>query len=886
MKLKEYQTDTLAVLRRFLEEARVAGPKNAYDSVTKTPEQAKRLGRYGTDYSALDALPGAPYVCLRLPTGGGKTILAAHAIGVARDAWVEKDYPLVLWLVPSNTIRLQTVEALRNTRHPYRLALDELFDGRVRVFDITDFTTIRPHDIRDNACVVVGTIQTLRVNNTEGRKVYAHNENMEPHFSAIPKTLAGLEQRDGSTDKVGDPRFSFANLLHVHRPLMIVDEAHNAVTGLTRDMQARVNPCAIIEFTATPRFNSNILHSVTAQELKVAEMIKLPIILAEHDSWQTAVNGAIASRAALAEAAKGEADNIRPIVLFQAQHRNQEVTTEALKKHLVEVEQIPEDRIAIATGDQRELDGIDLFDPKCRIEYVITIEALKEGWDCSFAYVFCSVSRIQSATDVEQLLGRVLRMPYAQRRKDQALNRAYAHVSEPSFGAAASALADKLVAMGFDEQDAKDAIEPAQGHLDETGLFAPRERPAPVFRHSVAASPEVAAALQALPTNDAVSILARDGGEVEISVIGRLTPEIEAAISAAMPTPTRQGFEEAVHRYHLDIGDHLSFAEQGADFRVPRLVAEIQGTLEFADTNIFMEFHDWSLASYPARLDEAAFAIRETARSFEIDVDGERVAYQFAGEDEQLALDVDVDGWSAPNLVLWLDRQLRQPDIRQSDLLKWLTDSIGHLTGPRKIHIAALMRTKFILARKLHERIASARRAEQLKVYQQYLFSPEAQVEVSFENGFEFREGMYRDVKKHRGGRWKPRKHFLGIDGLPAFDGVDGGEEFQCAQAIDSLSEIKFWLRNVARDPESFWLPTAAGKFYPDFVAQLNDDRLMVIEYKGALLAGAGIDDTNEKRAVGRLWEEKSGEKGLFVMVEKQLADRDMRGQLLDKLGA
>ena len=466
MQLKPYQSETLATLRRYLEEARVAGPKNAYATVTGAAEQARRLGRYRGAYTPLDGLPGTPYVCLRLPTGGGKTLLAAHSISVARDAWVEKDYPLVLWLVPSNTIRLQTVEALKNPRHPYRQTLDAQFEGRVRVFDIADFTTIRPHDIRDNACIVVGTIQTLRVNNTEGRKVYAHNENMEPHFSSVSKTAPGLETRED-----GSAKFSFANLLHIHRPLMIVDEAHNAVTGLTRDMQSRVNPCAIIEFTATPRFNSNILHSVTAQELKDAEMIKLPIMLAEHDSWQTAVNGAIASRAALAEEAKGEAEYIRPLVLFQAQPRNQEVTVEALKKHLIEVEQIAEERIAVATGDQRELDGIDLFDPACRIEYVITVEALKEGWDCSFAYVFCSVSRIQSAIDVEQLLGRVLRMPYARRRKADALNRALRSLSEPSFGAAASALADKLVTMGFDEDEALDKIEPAQGHLDNTGLF-------------------------------------------------------------------------------------------------------------------------------------------------------------------------------------------------------------------------------------------------------------------------------------------------------------------------------------------------------------------------------------------------------------------------------
>ena len=884
MKLKQYQTDTLIILRRFLEEARVAGPKNAYDTLTSEPEQAKRLGRYRTGYKALDGLPDAPYVCLRLPTGGGKTVLAAHAVGVARDAWVEKDYPLALWLVPSNTIRLQTVEALRNTRHPYRQSLDEVFEGRVRVFDIADFATIRPHDIRDNACIVIGTIQTLRVDKTEGRKVYAHNENMEPHFSAVPKNRPGLEQRYGSTAEVGNPRFSFANLLHVHRPLMIVDEAHGAVTGLTRDMQARVNPCAIIEFTATPRLNSNILHSVTAQELKAEEMIKLPIMLDEHDTWQAAVNGAIARRAALADVAKGETDYIRPIVLFQAQPRDQEVTTEVLKRHLMDVENIPEERIAIATGDQRELDGIDLFDPKCRIEYVITIEALKEGWDCSFAYVFCSMSRIQSATDVEQLLGRVLRMPYAQRRKAEVLNRAFAHVSEQSFGAAAKSLADKLVTMGFDEQEAKEAIEPAQGELDDNDLFAPRRKAMPVFRHAVAAGADAAEVVARLAESEGVSVAVQDDGTVEIAVTGRVAPDVEAAITSALPEPARQGFAEAVRIYRFETKDQLSPAEQGEDFRVPRLVTEIEGSFEFADPDVFMEFHDWSLASHPVLLNDAAFTIRETAHSFEVDSDDGRVTYRSAGEDKQLMLDVDVDGWSPQSLVLWLDRQLRQPDIHQSDLLRWLTDCIGHLIGPRKIHIAALMRTKFILARKLRERLAAAHLVEQQKTYQRYLFAPEARVQVSFDNGFQFHAGMYRDVRKQSGSRWKPRKHFLGADNLPAFDGAEDGEEFQCAQVIDSLSEVKFWLRNVAKNAESFWLPTATGKFYPDFVARLNDDRMMVVEYKGALLAGGGVDDTNEKRAIGRLWEQNSGGKSLFVMVEKQLGDRDMRRQLQDKI--
>lgn len=876
MKLKQYQTDTLSVLRRFFEEARVAGPKVAYEALTKDPEQAKRLGRYGGNYTPLAELPNVPYVCLRLPTGGGKTILGAYAVGIARDAWVEKDYPMVLWLVPSNTIRLQTAEALKNARHPYRQVLDEAFDGRVRVFDIADFSQIRPHEIRDHCCIVVGTIQTLRVLNTEGRKVYAHNENMEPHFTALPKTLPGLETLEG-----GGVKFSFANLMHVHRPLMIVDEAHNAVTGLTREMQARVNPSAIIEFTATPRLNSNILHSVTAQELKLEEMIKLPIMLSEHDTWQNAVNGAIAARASLAEAAEDDPDYIRPIVLFQAQPKNQEVTVEALKTHLMEVEQISEEKIAVVTGDQRELDGINLFDPKCPIEYVITIEALKEGWDCSFAYAFCSVSRIQSAVDVEQLLGRVLRMPYAKRRKADALNRAYAFLSEPSFGEAARALADKLVAMGFEEDEAVDNIQRAQAPLDvDTGLFGPRDRPKPIFKHIVTAAPEV---ISELKKREGVIVREMEGGKVEIAVNGRVDGGLEKVIADTLPAAERKEFAEAVAKYRVEVKDQLSPAEQGATFAVPRLMSEIQGELAFADTDVFMEFHDWSLLSHTSKMAEGEFAVRETARSFEINLDGNHITYQFSNEEEQLALNVDVEGWTPEALVLWLDRQVRQSDIHQSQLLRWLRDLVAHLITTRGIHIASLMRCKFILARKVREKLGAIRQQERDGIYQRYLFAPEAKVDVSFDEAFAFRDGMYWDQRRYRG-RWKPRKHFLGHDQVPAFDGAEDGEEFQCAQAIDSLPGLKFWIRNVSRHPSSFWLPTATDKFYPDFVALMDDGRFLVVEYKGAHIAD-GLD-TAEKRTIGELWERKSGNKGLFVIIEKTVEGRDMRAQMIEKLTA
>ena len=320
--------------------------------------------------------------------------------------------------------------------------------------------------------------------------------------------------------------------------------------------------------------------------------------------------------------------HIRPIVLFQAQSKNQEVTVKVLKDYLLEVERVPEEKIVVATGEQRELDGIDLFDRHCPVEYVITIEALKEGWDCSFAYVFCSVSRVRSAVDVEQLLGRVLRMPYAERRKARELNQAYAFLSEADFGEAARTLVDKLIAMGFEEDEANENIEYVQPgfEFDEGAEFPEvEETPDLAFKYNLAATPETWSALQDAEQHG-VTVREAATDRIEIEVNSPIDTELEQMIYAAVPAPERSGVAEAIKSYQEQVQRRWSPARRGEVFNVPGLSTEIQSELKFADTDRLMEFHDWSLTDHPARLEKNEFAIRETARSFEIDLDGKRGA--------------------------------------------------------------------------------------------------------------------------------------------------------------------------------------------------------------------------------------------------------------------
>ncbi len=358
--LKSYQQSALAAIENFLTAARGATTENL---VATAFAQARRaaLGESAPRvvYRRFSAsLPAVPQACIRIPTGGGKTLLAAHAIERASRLYVGTQYPLALWLVPSNTIRTQTLEALKKQGHPYRQALEQYFPAdRLIVIDIDDCEQLRPDDFAGSAIVIVGTLQTLRVGNTASRKVYAYKETFEPHFVRLPRdadyfetvTQADLDEQPYlKSSDLGRVKFSFANLLAHHRPIVIVDEAHNAATSLSTETLTRLRPACVLEWTATPAQDQNVLYTVSALALKAEHMIKLPIALQGHANWQEAMRDAVLTRDRLAAEAANEPDYIRPIVLFQADSRDGEVPVDALKTYLTDQLSIKMDRIAIA----------------------------------------------------------------------------------------------------------------------------------------------------------------------------------------------------------------------------------------------------------------------------------------------------------------------------------------------------------------------------------------------------------------------------------------------------------------------------------------------------------------------------------------------------------
>tara|TARA_B100000676_G_scaffold253910_1_gene259929 strand:- start:5148 stop:7769 length:2622 start_codon:yes stop_codon:yes gene_type:complete len=865
--LKQYQRRSLASLEHFLELARVEGAASAFG-------KAVDEGLID-EYKPMPGLPHVPYVCLRIPTGGGKTVMGAHIIQAASRSLLERQFPLVMWMVPTTQIKDQTLEAFSDPRHPYRQELDDAFGGQVAVFDVADFSQIRPADLGTKVCIVISTVAALRVENKEGRKVYDYHEELEPHFSSSSKELEYLHRDDS-----GQVVASFANLLRMHGPLIIMDEAHNATTPLSYTVYERLGPRGVVELTATPDVkSSNVLVSVSAFELKAENMIKFPVVLKEHNGeWQEAINSAVARRNMLAKTAMDEPDYIRPILLIQAQNAKGAATVEEVKRHLVETG-VAEKSIAIATGTTREIDGVDLFARECPIEVIITKQALKEGWDCSFAYVFCSVAQVKSDKDIQQLLGRVLRMPYATRRRQGEMNKAYAHAVTDDFGRAAGELTQSLVNIGFNPMEAATAIRKERDLPLEGGeIIVPT---LPTTRIDLPKAPDLAN----VPERDHQRVLFTPSPEGKGGTID-LTDEIDEAtveaIVATAPPKKREELAARIEQHQLKSLAAKAPSERGAVFSIPRLCMVEQGELELVDKGALSTNFTWDLLACPPDL--SSFRINDETMTFEVDLDGKEVNYRLIKDDAATYLPGFAQDRTEVDLVGWLDHEIRDPSVKQPVLREWVRRAISDLRDSRGFSLAQLLKGQFILRRKLSEQLQIAKIRAYKEGFQEALFHGGIEVVTSDapDHSFTYPADMaLYPARKYYEGQYRFRKHYYPVPGELPWKTPAGklAEEFECAQAIDFLDEVEFWVRNLVHASQ-FWMPTSRQRTYPDFVARLKDGRLLVIEYKGADRFSA--DQEKEKRLVGELWAKGSGGKGIYLMAQKKDEQgRNVREQIL-----
>jgi type III restriction enzyme len=793
--------------------------------------------------------------------------MACHSLGIACRSFLEAERTVCLWLVPSNTIRDQTLAALRDREHPYRQAIEADFSGNVRVLDLTEALYVQRGDLDGETCIIVSTLQAFRVEETEGRKVYESNGALSHHFSGLASNLEAVLERESD----GTFPHSLANVLRLRRPVVIMDEAHNARTPLSFDTLARFKPSCVIEFTATPEsthkpdsglFASNVLHHVSAAELKAAEMVKLPIRLRTRNDWKEVIGDAVAMQASLEKIAEEErqetGEYIRPIVLLQAQARSQDretLTVEVVKHALLEDHRITEDRIAIATGQTREIDDVDLFDPNCPIRYIITVQALKEGWDCSFAYVLCSVAEIGSTRAVEQILGRILRLPKAKWKQRDELNRAYAFAASQRFIAAATALKDALVNNGFQRMEAADFVQPQtpQGDFDfGAGTLFGRAS------ETVSEEPDLSSLDPSLKSR-----VSYDAETSRLTVTGILSESDASAIEGCFTSEDDRAAVQRIRQRTQGVDAAAESEPEWGPFRIPVMAVRIEDQLELFGEEHFLET-EWNVAECDATLTDAEFPSEPTGGVVgEIDVsDAGKVETRFVDElHEQLNLIAVESGWTVPSLANWLDRQFRHDDIPQSQSSLFIHNVLTGLIESRSMTIEQLARRKYRLRDAIEAKIDGHRATFSRKAYTASLFGPNAlSIEVSPELCFSYDENRYAPNWWYEGD-YRFRKHLFRRPGELG----TSGEEYECAVFIDMMAEVKFWVRNLERRPEtSFWLQTSTDRFYPDFVAMLTDGRILVVEYKGEHLWSN--DDSKEKRAVGELWAERSDGQCIFVM--------------------
>lgn len=451
MELKRYQRRVIEEVRAYLNTLADKQAKGEMRHAAQDAwEDAKVKGDYHTRQNGIKK--DLPNFYIQVPTGGGKTLLATQILGeiyktILRD---RNGAGLVLWVVPSDQIYKDTLKSLKDRNHFYRESLEFALSRRIEVWEKGEIIRITPGQLASNLNILLLKLQGTNREDKESLKFFRDSGgNIVAHFppedesslhEELNKRIPNLEMIEADPDR---GRFlaktSIANLVRLCEPAVILDEGHKATSSLAQATIEGFNPRIVVELSATPPSGVNVLARVSGRELLDEEMIKLPLNVSNSGQrdWRDVLSLAHAKREELAQhAAKHYSETektIRPIVLVQVERTGKDqrdkslVHSEDAKEHLIQRLGIDESKIAIKSSEKDDIEGLNLLDEGCPVEWIITKQALQEGWDCPFAYILVSLSNTQSQRSMTQLVGRVLRQPYVTRSRIQELNESYVY---------------------------------------------------------------------------------------------------------------------------------------------------------------------------------------------------------------------------------------------------------------------------------------------------------------------------------------------------------------------------------------------------------------------------------------------------------------------------
>ena len=885
MELKDYQ-------------ARVLGDLAAYlDVLDSTPNLAQAFKDYWASKGVRvgnesghagmepykNTVPGVPHICAKVPTAGGKTFIAVNALDTVFSA-LAKRAPrrpkMVVWLVPSLTILDQTVKALGSPEHPYRKRLDQLFRHRVAVYEKRDLLMgagFSYDTAQEQLSIVAMSFDSLRARNKEDRKIFQENGNLASFLQPDQGDPSDwlLPEHDAS---------ALINVIRRLRPVVVVDESHNAESQLSVEMLTNLNPDFILDLTATPRNNSNIISFVDALALKKQHMVKLPVIVANRSSKGEVIESALILRRQLEDLAKKEeaagGKHIRPIVLFQAQPRTDDdnTTFEKIREKLIELK-IPAEQIKIKTADINELKGVDLMSRDCPVRFIITVNALKEGWDCPFAYILASLADKTSAVDVEQILGRVLRMPHVQQHGHDLLNLSYVFTASNRFMDTLQSVVKGLNRAGFSDKDYRAIDTEATGTAEQAGATGGAQLP-----------------LGGLFDRQATEAEAEPAGELDVSGV---STDWEAAAAAASPAQADVGasqlgarttgaasagaafvadiksralaenraFEEKAQASNDDVSPELEdkmnrhkvkdiFRDEALAVRLPQFFIQVQNGGFFESDQPFQLFEREEL------LKEFRLSQGDATISFEdVETQVYRVDLELLGDENYAPRAFKL---AARERVQFTDYLLGlSRDSQVMNLMSRLAELVGNMypitdpevkeyirrvvTGMNAEQIRDCIERDVAYVRKIKQKITTLANAHALKTFTDMLDVDRIAMQPSF--------ALPESITPSANASAVPKSLYV-------TEAAMGDFERRLINDVANLDSVQWWHRNGSRG-RGFRI-NGFLNHYPDFIVKTKAGRIIALETKGD---DRDNTDSELKLKLGKLWEAKAGRDYRYMMV-------------------